>query len=80
MGMRSPETARSPVGAVAAVVTVGASRWVATRSACLRSDRAWRERSPERRRRRGVDGPAASVPVGACAGVVRAAETRADLA
>jgi hypothetical protein len=48
MGKRGPETVRSPTGAVAAVLT-GAPRWEAARSACRRSDRAWRERWPERR-------------------------------
>jgi hypothetical protein len=57
MGKRGPETARSPAGAAVAVL-MGVSRCEATRSAYRRSDRAWRERWPERRRRRGADGPA----------------------
>jgi hypothetical protein len=43
MGKRGQETARSPAGAVVVVLT-GALRWEAARSACRRSDRAWRER------------------------------------
>jgi hypothetical protein len=63
MGKRGPETERSPAGA-AVVVLTGAPRCELTRSACRRSDRAWRERWPEQRRCRGADGPAASVLVG----------------
>jgi hypothetical protein len=63
MGKRGPETERSPAE-VAVVVLTGAPCCEATRSVCRRSDRAWRERWPERRRRRGADGPAASVLAG----------------
>jgi hypothetical protein len=77
MGKRGPETARSLAG-VAVVVLMGAPRWEAARIACRRSDRAYRERWPERRRRRGVDGPAASVPAGVCVVAARATGTGAD--
>jgi hypothetical protein len=63
MGKRGPETERSPVGATVIVLT-GAPHCEATRSACRCSDRAWHERRPERWRRRGVDGPAASTLAG----------------
>jgi ribonuclease HI len=77
MGKRGPETVRCPVGAVVVVLT-GASRREAARSDCRRSDRAWRERWPERRRRRGVDGHTTSAPAGVCAVVVRAVGAGAD--
>jgi hypothetical protein len=57
-------TARSPAGAVATPPVV-ASRCEATRTARRRSIRACRERWPERRRHRGVEGPAASAWTGA---------------
>jgi hypothetical protein len=47
IGKRGPETERSPAGA-AVVSPVSASRCEATRAACRRSDRAYRERWPER--------------------------------
>jgi hypothetical protein len=50
MGKRGPETERSPVGA-AVVVLMGAPRCEVTRSACRRSDRAWRVRAGGRWRR-----------------------------
>jgi hypothetical protein len=62
-GNCDPETERSPVG-VAVVSSVGASRRDAARAACWCSVRACRERCPERRRRRGAEGPAASVLAG----------------
>jgi hypothetical protein len=60
MGKRGPETERSPAG-TAVVVLKGVPCCEATRSACRRSDRAWRERWPERWRRHDADGPAAFV-------------------
>jgi hypothetical protein len=57
-------TMRSPAGAVA-ISPVGASRCKATRTAQRRSICACRERWPERRRRRGVEGPAVSAWAGA---------------
>jgi hypothetical protein len=58
-GNRVSGTARSPSGVVA-VSPAGASRCEATRAARRRSIRAYRERWPERRRRCGPEGPAAS--------------------
>jgi hypothetical protein len=52
-------TARSPAGAVAVLLT-GVSRCEATCAARRRSIHACRERWPERRRHHGVEGPAAS--------------------
>jgi hypothetical protein len=63
MGNHGPETERSPIGAVA-VSPVVASRCEATRVARRCSVRACRERWPERRRRRGAEGPAASTWAG----------------
>jgi hypothetical protein len=77
MGKCGLETERSPVGA-AVVVLAGAPRCEATRSACRRSDRGWRERWLERRRRRGADGPAVSVLAGVGVAATRAAATGAD--
>jgi hypothetical protein len=77
MGKRGPETERSPAGA-AVVVLMGAPCCEATRSACRLSDRAWRERWLERRRRRDADGPAASVLAGVGVVAMRAAVTGAD--
>jgi hypothetical protein len=59
MGKRGPETERSPVGAVV-VSPVIVSRCEATRAARRRSARAYRERWPERRWRRGTEGPTTS--------------------
>jgi hypothetical protein len=73
MGKRGPDTESSPVGA-AVIPPVSASPCEATRAACRRSDRACRERRPERRRRRGTEGLATSVL--ASAGV---AASRAEL-
>jgi hypothetical protein len=53
----------------------GASHYATARVACRRSIRAWRERLPERRRHRGVEGPAASACAGAGATVARVAGT-----
>jgi hypothetical protein len=72
MRKRGPETERSPIG-VAVIVLTGAPRYEGTRSACRRSDCACRERWPERRRRRGADGLAASVLVGVGVVAMRAA-------
>jgi hypothetical protein len=77
IGKRGPETERSPAGA-AAVSPVGASHCEATRAACRRSDRAYRERWPERQRRRGAEGPATSVLAGAGVVAMCAAATEAD--
>jgi hypothetical protein len=77
MGNRGPETERSPVGA-AFVSPVGASRCEATRAACRCSARACRERWPERRRRRGAEGPAASVLAGVGVVATGATGTGAD--
>jgi hypothetical protein len=63
MGKRGPETERSLAGA-AIVSLEGTSRCEATRAARRRSVRACRERWPERRQRRGAEGPAASVLAG----------------
>jgi hypothetical protein len=57
-------TACSPVGA-AVVASVGASRCEVTRAARHRSILACRERWPERRWHRGVEGPATSAWAGA---------------
>jgi hypothetical protein len=54
-GNRGSGTARSSVGA-AAISLAGASCCEATRAARRRSIRAWRERYPERRQRRGAKG------------------------
>jgi hypothetical protein len=71
-GNRGSGVSRFPAGA-AIIPLAGVSRCVAARAARRRSIRAWRERWPEHRRRRGADGPAASAGVGAgasAAGVV----------
>jgi hypothetical protein len=57
-------TARSPAGAVA-IPPMVALHCEATRATRCRSIRAYRERWPERRRRRGVAGPAGSAWTGA---------------
>jgi hypothetical protein len=77
IGKRDPETEHSPAGA-AAVSLVGASRYKATGAACRRSDRACRERWPERRRRRGAEGPATSVLAGVGVVATRAVATGPD--
>jgi hypothetical protein len=74
MGKRGPETERSPTGA-AVVSLEGASRCKATREAYQRSVRACCERWPERRRRRGAEGPAASVLAGVGITATRAVVT-----
>jgi hypothetical protein len=56
MGKRGPKTERSLVGA-AVVSPESESRCDATRAACRRSVRTCRERWPERRWRRGAEGP-----------------------
>jgi hypothetical protein len=68
-GNRDSETARSPAGAVAVSLT-GVSRCEATHAARRRSFHAYRECWPERRRRRGAEGPAASTGAGAGASAV----------
>jgi hypothetical protein len=77
MGKRGPETERSPADA-AVVSPEGASRCEAMRVACRRSDRACHERWPERRRRRGAKGPAASVLTGVGVATTCAAATGTD--
>jgi hypothetical protein len=62
-GNRGPEIERSPVGA-AVVSPVSLPRSEAAHAACRRSVRACRERCPERRRRQGAEGPAASMLAG----------------
>jgi hypothetical protein len=69
---RGSGTACSPVSAVV-VALMGVSRCEATRTTRRRSICAWRERWPERQRRRGAEGPASSAWAGArvsAAGVV----------
>jgi hypothetical protein len=77
MGKRGPETERSPAGA-AVVSPEGASRCEAMHAACRCSDRACRECWLERWRRRGADGPAASVLAGVGVAAMRAAVTGTD--
>jgi hypothetical protein len=72
-GNRGSGIVCSLAGAVA-VSLMGVSRCEATRAARRRSIRACRERWPERRRRRGAEGPAAFAWAGAeasAAGVTR---------
>jgi hypothetical protein len=76
-GKRGHETEHSPAGA-AVVSSVSASRCEATRAACRRFVRACRERWPERRRRRGAKGPAASVLSGVGVVATGAAVTGTD--
>jgi hypothetical protein len=71
IGKRGLEIERSPAGA-AVVSPVSAPRCEATCAACRRSDRACRECWPERRWRRGTEGPATSVLAGAGAVATRA--------
>jgi hypothetical protein len=73
-GNRDSGTARSSVGAVAFALE-GASSCEATRVARRCSIRAWRERWPERRRRRGAEGLPASAWAGAEASAVGMAGT-----
>jgi hypothetical protein len=77
MGKRGPETERSPAGA-AVVSPMSASRCEATRAACRRSVRACRECWPERRQRRGAEGPATSALAGAGIAATRAVATGID--
>jgi hypothetical protein len=77
MGKRGPETERSPAG-VAVVSLVSASRCKAMCAACRRSDRTCHERWPKRRRRRGGEGPAASVLAGVGVAATRAVATGTD--
>jgi hypothetical protein len=63
-GNRGSGAAHSPVGAIA-VSLMGVSRCEVTRAARRHSIHACRERWPERRRRRGAEGPAASTWAGA---------------
>jgi hypothetical protein len=74
MGKRGPETEHSPAGATV-VSPEGALCCEATRAACRRSDRACRERWPERRRRRGAEGPASSVLAGVGVATMHATAT-----
>jgi hypothetical protein len=74
MGKRGPQTERSPARA-AVVSPEGASRCEATRATCQHSVRACREHWPERRRRRGAEGPAASVLAGVGITATRASVT-----